>query len=172
VFDNNAPILTPTWTNTLDNTAPVSRIQALTGLVGTSTFDVSWSGSDAGSGAARFSVYVSDNGAPFAPWQDEVTATKATYQGTSGHSYAFYVVATDGAGNAEAAKSAAEATLAVNGAFPDPTVGTSSGGGGCTIGGGESRRDAGLPLLVLFAAAWLGLSRRRRHAPARSHEAA
>jgi hypothetical protein len=159
VFDNNAPILTPTWTNTLDNTAPVSRIAALTGLVGTSTFDVSWSGSDAASGAARFSVYVSDNGAPFAPWQDEVSATKATYQGTSGHSYAFYVVATDGAGNAEAAKSAAEATIAVNGNFGSASGG-SDGGGGCTIGG-TGQRDAGLPLLLLVASALLLTGRRR-----------
>lgn len=85
--------------------------------------------------------------------------------GSSGHSYAFYASVVDGAGNSEPAKTAAEATIAVNGAFADPTVANAggSGGGGCVIGG-DGRRDPSLPLLVLLASIALALGRKRsRH---------
>ena len=160
VFDANAAIATPTWTNTIDSTAPASRVLALTGRPGTTDFDVAWSGSDARSGIAAYTVLVSDNGAPFEPWQAGVTATTAVYSGTSGHTYAFQARARDGAGNVEAAKSAAEATIAVNGAFADPALGASGSGGGCSLGG-RDQRDVTLPLLVLLAAAALAILRRR-----------
>ena len=88
-----------------------------------------------------------------------VKATSGVYTGTSGHSYAFYARSNDGAGNAEAAKAAAEATIAVNGTFAAPSS-VSSGGGGCTIGG-AGQRDASLPLFVLAAAGLLFIGRRR-----------
>jgi hypothetical protein len=158
VFDANPPIVTPTWVNTLDNTAPSSRVQSLTPKPGTMTFDVAWSGTDTGSGARSYTVNVSDNGGAFTPWLSNTTATAATYTtGESGHSYAFHSVATDGAGNVESAKSVAEMSISVNGNFADPTVG-SGGGGGCTIAGDGSRSDITLPLLVLVA----GIAARRR----------
>ena len=160
VFDTNPAILTPTWSNTIDTSIPTSRVQTLTGKPGTMDFDVNWSGTDTGSGVAAYTVYVSDNGAAYAAWQTSTAATSATYTGVSGHSYAFYVRASDGAGNSEAAKSAAEATIAVSGTFADPTVGTSADSGGCTIGG-ERQRDASLPLLVIVAAGLLFIARRR-----------
>ncbi len=163
VFDANPAILTPTWVNTLDATIPVSKVQSLTPKPGTMSFDVAWSGSDSGSGISTYSVYVSDNGGPFSPWKTDVAASTATYAGTTGHTYGFYVRSTDGAGNTEAAKSTAEASVAVNGAFADPTVGTSSDGGGCTIGAG-AQRDASLPILVLVATGMLIILRRRRGA--------
>ncbi len=162
VFDTNAAILTPTWSNTLDTTVPTSQVQSAIGRPGTMNFDVTWSGSDTGSGIANYTVYVSDSGSAFVPWQSNVTATTALYTGVSGHSYAFYVRADDGAGNGEAAKTAAEASITVSGAFADPTVGSSSdsGGGGCTIGG-DGQRDMSLPLLVLMAAGAFVIARRR-----------
>ena len=167
VFDANAAIVTPTWINTIDATAPTSRVQAATGVVATTNVAVSWSGTDTGSGITGYTVYVSDNGAAYTAWQTNVTATSAVYAGTTGHTYAFYVLATDGAGNTEATKATAEATIAVSGAFPDPSVAsTSSSGGGCTIGGAD-QRDAGLPLLVVLASlvmAW----RRRAASPRRA----
>ncbi|MEO8525249.1 MAG: SBBP repeat-containing protein, partial [Caldimonas sp.] len=169
VFDANPAILTPTWVNTLDATIPASKVQSLTPRPATMSFDVAWSGSDSGSGISTYSVYVSDNGGTFSPWKVDVAATTATYDGASGHTYGFYVRATDGAGNTEAAKSAAEASLAVNGAFGDPTVGTSSGGGGCTIGA-DTHRDASLPLLAILAAALLLIARRRAATKRRREE--
>ena len=161
VFDSNAAIQTPTFTNTLDTTPPVSRVQSLTPIAGGSSFTVAWSGSDTASGARLFTVFASDNGAAFTPWQTAVTSTSATYNGVDGHTYAFYVVATDGAGNAEAAKSSAEQTIVAGSGVPvAPSSSNGSGGGGCTIGSTD-QRDAGLPLLMLGALAVLW---RRRYA--------
>ncbi len=169
VFDTNPPILTPAWVNTIDTTTPSSRVQTLTGKPGTTDFDVKWSGTDTGAGVAAYTVFVSDNGAAYAAWQTSTAATTATYTGVSGHSYAFYVRASDGAGNSEAAKSAAEATIAVSGTFADPTVGTSADSGGCTIGG-NGQRDASLPLLLIVAAGLLFIARRRAATTRRREE--
>jgi len=167
VFDTNPAIVTPTWLNVLDTTAPTSRIRSLTGKVGTTSFDVAWaSAADNGAAGRTYSVFVSVDGAPYAVWQRSVDVTTATYDGASGHGYAFHVVATDGAGNAEPAKTTAEASISVDGAFAEQ--GNGSGGGGCTIGGGD-QRDASLPLLVLLAASLLFISRRR--AATRRHRA-
>lgn len=158
VFDANAAILTATWSYALDTTAPTSRVQSLTGKVGTTSFVVAWaSPADSGSVVRTYTVYVSDNGGPYTVWQSRVSATSATYDGVNGHTYAFNVVATDGAGNSESAKATAEASIAVNGSFGD----TSGSGGGCTIGS-DAQRDDMLPLLVLLAAAALAVSRRRQ----------
>ena len=59
-------------------------------------FTVSWSGSNPGGpDISNYSVYVSDNGGLFAPFQLGTTATSATFNGQAGHTYAFYSVATD-----------------------------------------------------------------------------
>src|SRR5207302_1064713 len=54
-----------------------------------------------------------DNGGPFTVWQQNVTATSATFAGVVGHTYRFYSIARDVVGNVEAAKSAAEATTTI-----------------------------------------------------------
>ena len=163
VFDANAPIATPTWVNTLDSTAPVSRVSVATQRAGSAELEVSWSGSDAGSGARRYTVWMSEDGGPFTAWQADTAATSAILLSSRvGHRYGFYVVATDGAGNVEASKSAAEASVTVS----DATGGSSAsgGGGGCTVvpgGAGGGRGDASL---VLLLAAALGVLW-RRHGP-------
>jgi len=117
VFDTNAPILTPTWLNTIDADLPVSKVAALPAAQPTSAqtlaFTVKWSGTDKGSGLGTYSVYVSDNGSAFALWQQAVTATSASFTGTVGHTYGFYSIATDAAGNPEVAKTKADATTTV-----------------------------------------------------------
>jgi hypothetical protein len=114
VFDTNAPILTPTWLNTIDVTPPTSAVAALPSVESLTNFPVSWAGSDVGSGIAYYSIYVSDNSAPFTKWLSQTAATVATYPGTVGHTYGFYSIATDGAGNVQAAKTIADATTAVS----------------------------------------------------------
>jgi hypothetical protein len=119
VFDTNAAIVTPTFLNTLDMDAPTSAVAALpayepaTGTTG--SFKVSWSGTDKGSGIASYTIYVSDNGGAFTVWQSSVTATSATYTGQLNHTYSFYSVATDGAGNMQAAKTVADTSTIVGG---------------------------------------------------------
>ncbi|ADW71045.1 DUF7948 domain-containing protein [Granulicella tundricola] len=108
IFDTNTPITTPTWVNTIDIDAPVSRVTALPATETTITFPVTWSGTDQGSGIVTYNVYVSDNGGTFTLWQSAVRGVTANYTGTVNHTYGFYSVATDGVGNIEATKNAAE----------------------------------------------------------------
>jgi hypothetical protein len=114
VFDNNPAIPTAVWSNTIDVTPPVSRIAALPGNEPYASFQVSWSGTDVGSGIEYYTIYVSDSGGPFNPWQFQTASTSAKFIGSNGHSYSFYSVATDLAGNTEAAKAAPDTTTTIN----------------------------------------------------------
>jgi hypothetical protein len=100
---------------TVDAVAPASSVAALSPY-GTPTFSVSWSGSDnpGGSGLASFTVSVSDNGGPFAPWLVNTTQTSASYPGVGGHTYGFYSIATDLAGNRQPAPAGAQATTQID----------------------------------------------------------
>ena len=82
---------------------PVSAVFALPAH-SPSIFGVVWSGASYVGQApiAYFDVYVSDNGAPFTVWQTHTLQTGALFNGVLGHSYAFYSVATDSAGNVQA----------------------------------------------------------------------
>ncbi|MGA2581371.1 MAG: SBBP repeat-containing protein [Bryobacteraceae bacterium] len=112
VFVGSSPMSTKTWTNTVDNTTPTSRVKTLPTH---SCLDLkaSWSGTDVGSGIQDYTIYVSDTGAAFTPWLTNTPAISATYQGEDGHTYGFYSIARDRVGNLEASKSAAEATTSV-----------------------------------------------------------
>jgi RHS repeat-associated protein len=114
VFDNNAAIATGTVTNTIDAVAPTSTVAPLAATQTRLTFPVSWSGSDdaGGSGIVDYTVFVSIDGGTFAPWIAGTTSTSGTYTGSPGHTYAFYSIATDGAGN-EQLTPAAQATTAI-----------------------------------------------------------
>jgi len=114
LYDHPAPKEGP-WVNTIDALAPSSAVVALPPVIEDTSFVVSWSGSDdeAGSGLADFTVYVSDKGGPFVPWLQNTALTEGTFTGELGHSYAFYSIARDNAGNREAAPSAPDAQTAV-----------------------------------------------------------
>jgi hypothetical protein len=80
----------------------------------TVTFPVSWAGSDIGSGISTYSISVSDNSGPFTVWLNQATATTSNYPGQPGHTYAFYSIAKDGAGNFQAGKTVADSTTTVS----------------------------------------------------------
>ncbi len=85
VFDTNAPINTKVVSNTVDATVPTGSVKPLAATTSTTSFSVSWSGSDgAGSGIASYNVFVSTNGGPFQPFQTGTTATSATFTGQIG----------------------------------------------------------------------------------------
>jgi hypothetical protein len=113
VFDGQTPMSTQTWTNTIDNTPPVTHVSALPSSSSCPNFRVSWSGSDVGSGLQGFTIYASDTGGPFTPWLSNTTAATGTFTGSVGHTYSFYSIATDLTGNTEPAKASAEASTAV-----------------------------------------------------------
>ena len=97
----------------LDTTAPTSQVSALPAQVRTASFTVSWSGQDSGTGIASYDIYVSDNGGAFGLWLDHTAQTSATFTGQDGHTYAFYSVAKDNAGNTEAPPATPDAQTTV-----------------------------------------------------------
>ncbi|MBK7673645.1 MAG: putative Ig domain-containing protein [Candidatus Accumulibacter sp.] len=120
VFDINEPIDTPAIFNTVDSRLPSSQMDAAgasgtpaTRTVNTTQFEVHWSGNDTGSGLAGYTVYVSDNGGAYAPWLENTTRTHAAYLGQPGHTYAFYTLSRDNAGNVEAAPGEADLVVRV-----------------------------------------------------------
>ena len=114
IFTTQEPIDTPAISNTLDTQAPESHVEAVANAtVESAQFLVRWSGSDVGSAIAGYTVYASDNGGAYTPWLENTTLTEATYAGQPGHSYAFYTVASDNAGNKEAAPALADLTIQV-----------------------------------------------------------
>ena len=114
VFDANAPINTQTWLNTVDKDPPSSGVTALPAVENQATFNVAWTGTDKGSGIVSYNIYVSDNGGPFTVWQPAVSTSVSPFTGQPGHTYGFYSIATDGAGNVQAAKNVADSTTTVS----------------------------------------------------------
>jgi len=103
----------------------------------TSSFNVSWSGSDTSNGSAisGFTIYVSDNGGPFTPWLENTTLTTAEFQGQVGHSYDFFSIAIDNAGNVQAPPGLAQASTTVGPAAP---IITSADHSSFTVGAANS----------------------------------
>ena len=114
-FDNNPPINTPAWTNTIDNDLPVSKLKKLAGVVTQSKIKLKVVGSDVGSGIGQYDIYASDDGGPFALLLSREPGPKIIFNGTTGHTYKFFSRAHDAAGNAEPLKTAAEAKTRIIG---------------------------------------------------------
>jgi hypothetical protein len=103
VFDFNEPILTPEWLNTIDKTAPSSRVSSLGSEQASPSFLVEWFASDEGAGVKTVTICVSEDGQPFTVWLENTSETSATFHGASGKNYRFYSVARDHVGNEESA---------------------------------------------------------------------
>ncbi|MEK7678317.1 MAG: hypothetical protein AAB676_21000 [Verrucomicrobiota bacterium] len=86
--------------NPINADPPTIAVAALPAKVDGS-FQVQWSGEDIGTGIAAYDICVSTNGGPWTLWQSSVTGTNALFPGQSGHTYRFYSVARDYAGNSE-----------------------------------------------------------------------
>lgn len=87
-------------------------------------FGVVWSGANYVGQApvAYYDVFASENSAPFTIWQWHTTATSALYSGTFGHTYAFYSVASDTAGNTEVPPPTPDALTTVSLSNAPPTI--------------------------------------------------
>jgi len=96
---------------TIDAVPPTSTVASLPSE-SAPAFLVTWSGADdpGGSGVAFFDIFVSDNGGLFVPWLTGTQRTQGAFHGVFGHTYAFYSVATDHAGNREATPDQAQTT--------------------------------------------------------------
>jgi hypothetical protein len=122
-------------TDTTPPTSSVAPLPALSPL----TFPLSWSGSDdaGGSGIATYDVFVSDNGGAYTPLLTGTTQTSTTFTGANGHVYDFYSIATDRAGNRQAAPASAQASTQTF-ADPGPPEATIPGPPEATISGPAS----------------------------------
>jgi autotransporter-associated beta strand protein len=109
----------------VDTALPTSTVTALPAF-SPGTFTVSWSGSDNGGvdQIASYTVFVSDNGSAFTPLPglSNTTQTSTTFTGVNGHTYGFYTVAKDQAGNVQTTPSAAQATTRVDTVAPTSSV--------------------------------------------------
>jgi hypothetical protein len=114
-FDANPAINTPTWSNTIDNSKPVSTIKPLKSKLATAQIKLKPSGTDTGSGVASYNIYVKDDGGAFEPLLFSVPGPKVVFTGTTGHKYAFFSQAIDAAGNLEPLKNKAEAETRIVG---------------------------------------------------------
>jgi hypothetical protein len=140
-FDTNAPHATPTWSNTVDNAPPGSHVLPLAANSDLPSVPVSWTPDGAPQDLRDFTVYVSEDGAPYRVWRLNVAVASDTLVPPGNHlphTYAFYSVARDVNGNIEVAPGAADATtqsrtavgdatplrLALEGARPNPALST------------------------------------------------
>ncbi|MEI7831644.1 MAG: Ig-like domain-containing protein, partial [bacterium] len=125
VFDTNEVIETNIVTNTIDAVAPTSKVNMLP-VASNLKMSVSWGGTDdaGGSGIVAYSIYYTDNGGAWTLWMDNSTATSGIFQGVDGHTYQFYSIAQDGAGNTEAAPTVADTSTTVGISVNNPPVAT------------------------------------------------
>lgn len=166
VFDFNDPIFAcapgePSapncvgWFNTIDSGAPSSNVVALP-TDSLTPFVVRWTGLDdaGGSGIGNYAVSVKTDTGAFVPWRTS-TGTWGYFAGEVGKTYAFYTVAADNVGNAEATPSQPDSTTRVSGRW----VGCLAGPGaqpppGCVTADLDGDSDVDLKD---FAALQLGL---------------
>jgi WD40 repeat protein/subtilase family serine protease len=102
VFDTEEPLTTNEVFNTIDALPPTTALEVSATYTNRTSFMVRWSGADdeGGSGLRSYTVWVSVDGEPFRVWLNDVTFTQAPFDAQSGcHTYAFYVTASDNAGN-------------------------------------------------------------------------
>jgi hypothetical protein len=101
-FDFNDPIITNNWILHADNDPPSGHILALPDTQQTSSFMISWEGSDSGSGIRCYDILYRLTGEEV--WKYAAFQTKETsliFNGTGGHEYEFYARAYDNALNKE-----------------------------------------------------------------------
>ena len=112
VFDTNEAIETPAIFNTLDVGTPTSQVTPLPTTT-TPTFNVSWSGTDDGSGIAHYDIYVSKDSGQYELWLNDTTNTTAVYTGEVGHTYRFYSTAKDNVGYSQNIPTQAQAITSI-----------------------------------------------------------
>ena len=109
IFDNNAPILTNTWLNNIDKTAPTGGVSSGLKLNDT-TVRLSFSGTDIGVGISRYKLYGAENNKPFV-LLGNVSSDTLRFTGALDSVYKFYAVPYDSVGNFTPKAPVAEYTI-------------------------------------------------------------
>ncbi len=169
VFDQNTPIETAPWLNTIDTSTPSSHIAAVAAAPpggNCGNLGVSWTGTDTGAGIDHYEIYVSKNGGPFEIWQPMTAATGAVFPGALGTTYSFSSAATDGVLHSETPPGAPSAPVtaacAANG-------GTGSGPAKGPTAGVRISNLSFAPAKFAVGKAATAVSARRRSRGTRAH---
>lgn len=113
VFDQNVPIFTNEWFNTVDAGKPTSSMDALSITYDTTSIELSVTGSDntGGAGLDYYKLYYSEDGTAFVEYPDYIEPDSTLwFTGLSGSTYGFFSIAVDNVGLEETMKTAAEET--------------------------------------------------------------
>jgi hypothetical protein len=113
IFDTNDPIQANAWTNTIDDSSPISSVLPLPTVTDSTSFTVRWSGSDSGAGIQDYTIFVSDDGGPLTVWLEQTSQVSGRFTGTSGHHYEFLSQARDWMGLREVPKTEPDARTRV-----------------------------------------------------------
>lgn len=113
-FDSNAPIVTPTWANTVDTAPPESRVLPLPAASRDSVFSIQWEGSDDASGVSHFDIYAAVDSSEFSVWRSNTVAVSDSFVGSPGHRYRFFSVADDSTRNTEAPPESPDAFIKID----------------------------------------------------------
>lgn len=114
VFDEEQSITTNEVFNTVDALPPTTTMQPLPERTNRIAFPLRWSGEDdaGGSGLRDYTVWVSVDGQPYQVWLGNTQQTQAVFDAQTGsRTYAFYVTATDHAGNLTSAPAQPQAVI-------------------------------------------------------------
>jgi uncharacterized membrane protein len=84
-----------------DFTPPVSEVEELSPLTGSTSFAVRWNGSDEGVGIEYYNIDYSTDAATWTRWLSRTEKTSAQFNGTPSKTYYFRSQAVDRAGNVE-----------------------------------------------------------------------
>ncbi len=115
VFDWNEAVPTGNWHNVTDNSLPESAVDVLPAVSLNKDFTVSWTGHDKNSGIYAYTIFVAEDDSAYYPWLPMTLKTTAVFSGEAGHTYKFYSVAMDSAGNQEPVPSVYDAMTRVSG---------------------------------------------------------
>lgn len=110
VFDENDPILTPTWTNVVDDIKPHSRVKDVVSKCDT-LVTIHFEGKDEKSGIWKQALYVQYGKGTTWEHVAETDSSAIDFRIYPGMEYAFCTLATDSAGNVETKDLIAEASL-------------------------------------------------------------
>ena len=99
-FDYNTPIATQVHNNYIDIVSPLSAVNPPKQM-NDSAVNLSWSGTDMGSGIEYYNIFYNDNNGNWQLLLYKTDSLKVTFYGQPGHTYSFFSLATDSAGNKE-----------------------------------------------------------------------
>ncbi|MFN9747507.1 MAG: putative Ig domain-containing protein, partial [Betaproteobacteria bacterium] len=122
-FDAAPPIDSASVSHKLDAAAPGTTLEVRSAgadAQGRPTYRLEWNANDDASGVRHVTLYVAENGGDFRIWQRQLTEATGSrlFTGQAGKTYEFIAVATDLAGNREAA-SVSRAVLPDDGSRAD-----------------------------------------------------